>query len=194
MIWQDGERLGGRNNEETCILCPSLVRILEVTDNLIHQKRIPVMVHLFIQAGTLNGRSMRSIQYDSVTDRYPRFLIEEIPPRGVQQVQRPTGWVQPCDSRTIVRRYRRVQCRVASPRPVCSGGFAARNVYRRRISERGAPRRSSNPNLGASRAEENIRVWIRRLRDYENEWGSWPLQILQLANSLKFRGYDFRSS
>src|SRR5690606_4798191 len=28
MIWQDGERLAGRNTEEICILCPSLVRIL----------------------------------------------------------------------------------------------------------------------------------------------------------------------
>ena len=43
MIWQDGERLGGCNKEETCILCPSLVRIVEVTDNLLHQKKIPVM-------------------------------------------------------------------------------------------------------------------------------------------------------
>ncbi|MCK5746130.1 MAG: hypothetical protein KAH44_07930, partial [Oricola sp.] len=62
MIWQDGNRLIGRpgeelwdggDNEDSCILCPSLVRIFEVTDNLTHRKEIPVMIHLFVQPGTL---------------------------------------------------------------------------------------------------------------------------------------------
>ena len=41
MVWQDGERYITRNVEEQCRLCPSLYRLHEVTDNLIHDKKIP---------------------------------------------------------------------------------------------------------------------------------------------------------
>jgi enterochelin esterase family protein len=39
---------------------------------------------------------------------------------------------------------------------------------------------------------KNLRVWLSSgTYDYENEGGSFPLQNIQLANSLKLRGYDF---
>src|SRR4029453_18186064 len=80
MVWQDGERYITRNTEEICRLCPSLYRLQEVTDNLIHDKKIPVMIHVFVSPGTMNGRSLRSILYDTVSDKYGRFLIEELLP------------------------------------------------------------------------------------------------------------------
>jgi len=80
MVWQDGERYSARNSEEQCRLCPSLYRLQEVTDNLIDQKRIPVMIHVFISPGTLNGRNLRSIQYDTVSDKYWQYLNEDILP------------------------------------------------------------------------------------------------------------------
>ena len=41
--------------------------------------------------------------------------------------------------------------------------------------------------------KRNIRVWMEDgSMDLENEHGSWPLQNIQLANSLKMREYDFR--
>ena len=52
MVWQDGERYITRNVEEQCRLCPSLYRLHEVTDNLIHDKKIPVMIHVFVSPGT----------------------------------------------------------------------------------------------------------------------------------------------
>jgi len=80
MVWQDGERFSGRNTEDNCNLCPSLYRVQEVTDNLIHQGKMPVMIHLFISPGMKDGKAMRSIEYDSVSDKYPRFLLDEILP------------------------------------------------------------------------------------------------------------------
>ena len=50
----------------------------------------------------------------------------------------------------------------------------------------------------AVRAQEpkcNIRVWLQDgSEDLENAHGSWPLQNLQMANSLKYREYDFHMS
>ncbi|MDQ6706939.1 MAG: hypothetical protein M3Z85_13310 [Acidobacteriota bacterium] len=43
--------------------------------------------------------------------------------------------------------------------------------------------------------KRNIRVWLQDgAEDLENPFGSWPLQNLQMANSLKFRDYDFHLS
>ena len=39
---------------------------------------------------------------------------------------------------------------------------------------------------------KNIRVWLEDgSSDLENRAGSWPLQNIQLANSLKMKEYDF---
>src|SRR5205807_1976363 len=43
--------------------------------------------------------------------------------------------------------------------------------------------------------KRNIRVWLQDgQNDLENQWGSWPLQNIQMANSLKFKNYDFHFS
>jgi enterochelin esterase family protein len=43
--------------------------------------------------------------------------------------------------------------------------------------------------------KRNIRVWLQDgSEDLENTHGSWPLQNLQMANSLKLMGYDFHLS
>ena len=40
--------------------------------------------------------------------------------------------------------------------------------------------------------KRNIRMWMSDgTDDLENNHGSWPMQNIQMANSLKFREYDF---
>ena len=52
-----------------------------VFDNLIARKDMPVTVGVFIQPGTFDdGRSNRSFEYDTLSDQYARFLLEEILP------------------------------------------------------------------------------------------------------------------
>lgn len=58
-----------------------------VFDNLIHQKQMPVTVAVFVNPGTIVAgkpgaadRSNRSFEYDSLGDRYPKFLIDEFLP------------------------------------------------------------------------------------------------------------------
>ena len=108
MVWQDGERYMSRNVEEICRLCPSLYRLQEVTDNLIHDKKIPVMIHVFVSPGTLNGKPLRSILYDTVSDKYGQFLTRGIAAGGVREIQHPQRCLQPRDSGAVVRRHRRV--------------------------------------------------------------------------------------
>src|SRR5258708_38095634 len=68
MVWQDGQNLIQRDGAS---------RTLTVVDNLIAQKKIPAMVQVFIEPGAIGEKKMRSIEYDTVSDRYARFLREE---------------------------------------------------------------------------------------------------------------------
>jgi enterochelin esterase family protein len=48
------------------------------------------------------------------------------------------------------------------------------------------------PNKVRKEPKRNIRVYLQDgSEDLENDHGSWPLQNIQLANSLKMKDYDF---
>jgi len=61
------------------------VRVPVVFDNLIHKKELPPMIGIFVDPGVLppatptaQSRFERVFEYDSLSDRYSRFLVEEL--------------------------------------------------------------------------------------------------------------------
>jgi enterochelin esterase family protein len=186
MVWQDGQTLIAGDL--------SRLRLFTVTENLVAQKLIPPMVHVLIAPGfSPDGKPMRSIEYDTVSDRYSRFLLEEVLPE-VEKVYklRPDGY-----SRGIAgessggicslnsawfnpEKFARVHSTIGSytsiqwhPEEKLDGG----NLY---------------PFMIRKLPKRNIRIWMSDgADDLENTHGSWPLQNIQLANSLKMREYDF---
>ena len=186
MVWQDGE---GHINRD------GASRTLNVIDNLTQQKRIPGMIQVFISPGTVGAVRMRSIEYDTVDDTYDRFLRDEILAEVEKQFKiRPDAY-----SRAIAGNssggicafnaawfhpelFSRVLSRIGSFTSIQwhPGKIDGGNVYPFKI--RKEPKR-------------NIRVWLQDgQNDLENEHGSWPLQNIQMANSLKRMGYDFHLS
>lgn len=185
MVWQDGQGLVGDNSRS---------RLFTVTENLVDQKLIPPVVYVLIAPGqSAEGRPMRSIEYDTMSDRYPRFLMEEALPE-VEKMYKLRGdaysraiggessggicafnaaWLMP-------DHFSRVHSGVGSftsiqwhPEEKLDGG----NVYPFKV--RKEPKR-------------NIRVWMSDgSDDLENQFGSWPMQNIQMANSLKLKEYDF---
>ena len=85
MVWQDGQGQVGDFSRS---------RLFTVTENLVHQKLLPPMVYVLISPGqSTDGRPMRSIEYDTVSDRYPRFLMEEVLPEVEKMYKlRPDGY------------------------------------------------------------------------------------------------------
>lgn len=64
-----------------------------VLDNLIHRGEMPVTVGVFIDPGVLpaarageSAQPDRSVEYDAVTDRYARFLLEELLPDALRDL------------------------------------------------------------------------------------------------------------
>ena len=193
MIWQDGhyhvERDGPPQVPPTG-QPPS--RLQNVIDNLTAQKQIPVAIYLLIDPGTVGATAMRSIEYDTVSDLYPRFLKDEILPE-------------------IHSRYNiRVDGYSHAIAGNSSGGICAFNAawYMPELFSRVLMRIPSFTSLQWKPGEQdggniypfrvrkeparNIRVWMQDgSEDMEQASGSWPLQSIQMANSLKLRGYDF---
>jgi enterochelin esterase family protein len=196
MVFQDGHYHLERNGPAqapTSGQPPS--RLQNVIDNLTYRKKIPVAIYLLIDPGTIGDRAMRSIEYDTVSDTYPRFLRDEIMPElyAKYNIRKDAysraiagnssggicafnaAWYHP-------DQYSRVLARIPSfsaiqwQPGVRDGG----NIYPFRV--RREPKR-------------NIRVWMQDgSEDLEQPSGSWPLQNIQMANSLKLRDYDFHFS
>lgn len=183
MVYQDGH---GHINRE------GGSKTLNMLDNLIYKKQIPVMIGVFIQPGTAGAKAMRSIEYDTVDDKYARFLRDEI--------------LAEVDSHYNIRKDAYSRGITGSS----SGGICAFNaawfhneMFSRVISRIGSftsiqwhPGEIDGGNVYPFKirreAKRNIRVWLQDgANDLENNHGSWPLQNLQMANSLKRMGYDF---
>jgi enterochelin esterase family protein len=141
---------------------------------------------------------MRSTLYDTVSDRYARFLRDEL----LAEVAAKYNIRKDAYSRAITG--------------LSSGGICSFNAawqipdqFSRVISWIGSfasIQWKEDPNLpdgGQDYPEKilrepkhNLRVWLQDgAEDVENErYGSWPLANLRMANALKIKGYDFHFS
>lgn len=191
MVFQDGWAYA---NEEGDARAPI------VFDNLIHQGRMPVTIGLFINPGAESGAytqdprthfekyasSQRAEEYDVLSDRYARFLLEEILP-------------------AVGERYRLTQ--EASGRAICgasSGGICAWTVawerpkaFSKVLSHVGsfADIRGGHvyPTLIRKTPRKPIRVFLQAgSNDLDCNWGNWSLANLEMAAALNFAGYDYR--
>lgn len=211
MVFQDGEGYTHRDGDHPA---------LNVLDNLIAQGKIPVMIAIFTSPGDISGApgtptyrfvdayskkwsrtlkdSMRSTEYDTVSDRYARFLREELIPAAAAQYNIRTD----AYSHAITG--------------LSSGGICSFNAawqmpdyFSRVITWIGsftAIQWHEDPNVpdgGQDYPEKilrephrNIRVWIEDgANDQENpRYGSWPMANIRMANALKLAGYDFHFS
>lgn len=210
MVFNDGQWYTDRNGNNPT---------LNVIDNLIAQKKIPVMIAVFISPGDISGspgtptyefvaarvkkwndtmkNAMRSTLYDTVSDRYARYLRDEV----LAEVESNYNIRKDAYSRAITG--------------LSSGGISAFNAawqmpdqFSRVITWIGSyasiqwKEDPKIPDGGQDYPEKvlrepkrNIRVWLQDgANDLENKWGSWPLDNLRMANALKQREYDFHFS
>ena len=211
MVFQDG---GGYKDRD------GNIPVLDAIDNLIAQKKIPVMICILINPGDISESSgtptynfvkaysdkwhrtlkdsMRSTLYDTVSDRYPRFLRDEI----LLEVGAKYNLRKDAYSRAITG--------------LSSGGICSFNaawqmpeIFSRVISWIGSfesiqwKEDPAIPDGGQDYANKilrephrNIRVWLQDgSNDLENpNYGDWPMANIRMANSLKTKEYDFRFS
>jgi len=185
MIFQDGWSYANEAGD---------VRAPIVFDNLIHQRRMPVTIGVFVNPGTVPGTpptpghdgSQRSIEYDTLSNQYARLLLEEILPAVGEQyrlTQEPGG---------------RAICG-ASSGGICSWTVAWErpDAFSKVLSHVGsfADIRGGHvyPTLIRKTPRKPIRVFLQAgSNDLDRDWGNWTLANLKMAAALHFAGYDYR--
>jgi enterochelin esterase-like enzyme len=169
------------------------VNATAVLDNLISSKEIPVIIGLFINAGDKGpglplwgGVDNRSLEYDSLGDRYVRFLIGDVLP-------------------ILASKY------AISEDPGCrgiaglsSGGAAAftaawerPDAFRKVVSLVGSftnIRGAHNyPSLIRGTGRKPIRVFLQSgSRDLDIVFGNWPIANKDMAAAFEYKEYDYK--
>lgn len=182
MVFQDGQAYLNEQGQ---------FRTTIVFDNLIHQGEMPVTIGVFVNPGAFPAtdpqakpRSNRSFEYDTPSDQYARFLLEELLPevgksykisanperRGVAGISSggicawTVAWERPNE-------FRRVLSHIGSYTNI-RGGY----LY---------------PGLIRKVDRKPIRVFLQEgSGDLDNLFGNWPLANQDLVAALKFAKYD----
>jgi enterochelin esterase-like enzyme/sugar lactone lactonase YvrE len=184
MVFQDGEGMKNVNGRW---------RVPTVFDNLIARGDMPPTIAVFINPGhekdkpRVQGRhSNRGFEYDSLGDRYVRFLTEEIIP----EVRKKYVISDEPEMHAIGG---------SSSGAICAftAAWERTDVFRKVYSSVGSftNLRGGNvyPSLVRKTEPKPIRVYMADTSgDIDNAFGSWPWANQQMASALKYMGYDVR--
>ena len=185
MVFQDGHTYIGETGD---------FRVPVVFDNLIRKGEMPVTIGIFINPGHQGKEppkipwqsSNRSFEYDTLSDQYARFLLEEILPE-------------------VGKRYKLTddpKCRAICG--ISSGGICALTVawqrpdaFRKVLSHVGSFTNIRGgyvyPSLIRSTPNKPIRTFLQDgSNDLDNQFGNWWLANLQMESALKFKHYDYK--
>ena len=179
-------------------------RIPPILDNLIHEKRVPVMIAVMVHNGGGDAQgSQRGLEYDTVSGVYTSFIETEVLPR-------------------VARDYRIVFTTDPEGRATMGGSSGAAcaftmawfhpELYRKVLSYSGtfvnqqSPLNPESPR-GAweyhatfipSSPAKPIRIWMHvserdnRYWDPEDTWHNWVLANDRMAAALKAKDYKYQ--
>ena len=166
-----------------------------VFDNLIARKEVPALVGVFVMHGRLKAprdgaldRMNRSFEYDSVSDDYARFLLEELLP--FVAAKHSLRLSSDPNDRAIAGNSSGAACAftAAWQRPdAFRRVFSAIGTY---VGIHGA---DGYPVRIRKTEPQPIRVFLQDGRsDLDNPHGSWWLANQQMLSALEYAGYDVR--
>lgn len=186
MVFQDGKNYAKPDGA---------FRVPVVFDNLIHQQAMPVTIAVFVNPGTIpatkpgaSNRSNRSFEYDSMGDRYARFLVEEFLPVALKGLNVSTDPQQ------------RAICGISSG-GICAftAAWEKPHQFGKVLSHIGSFANIRGgwryPGLvrKSHKQPKALKVYLQEGRDdLNNLFGDWPLGNQDLAAALRFAGYEHR--
>ncbi|MFT5527903.1 MAG: enterochelin esterase-like enzyme [Pirellulaceae bacterium] len=184
MIFQDGRGYVDKKGESPVPI---------VFDNLIHKGEMPVTIGIFLNPGTIPPakpgqapRLNRSFEYDTLSDQYARFLIEEILPFVGENY----NLTDDPDGRAI--------CGISSG-GICAwtAAWERPDYFRKVLSHVGSFTNIRGghvyPALIRKTEPKPIRVFLQEgSNDLDNLHGNWPISNQQMAAALKFAHYDYQ--
>ena len=163
-----------------------------ILDNLIHEGRIPVTVAVFISPGAVGdgypawgGNDNRSVEYDSVDERFSKFVVNEVMPLALDGIV----LSDQIRNRAIVG--------YSSGGPAALGVAWYTDEFGTVLTGGGsfAWMRMAGLWQFALRNQEkkDLKIFVCS-GEYEHPnitWGSWPTVNRAIAESLEYSGYDY---
>lgn len=187
MVFQDGHAYVSETGQ---------FRVPIVFDNLIHAGAMPPTIGVFVNPGHhadeippggWGKKDNRSLEYDTLSDAYARFLIDELLPEVG------ASWNLTTDPE------QRAICGISS------GGICAFTVawerpdsFRKVLSHVGSFTNIRGGHvypalIRKTKPVKPIRVFLQDgENDLDNQHGNWWLSNLQMQKALAFAGYDHR--
>jgi enterochelin esterase-like enzyme len=181
-----------------------LARTVTVLDNLIHDRRIPPIIAVFIDPGPGDGPgSQRGFEYDMVNDSYVNFIETEVLPKvaadfNVRFTSDPEGRATMGGSSGAAAALTMAWFRPDLYRKVLS--YSGTFVNQQRLPDSAYPRGAweYHANLIPNNPPKPIRIWFH-VSDGDNgneraeeTFGNWVLANQHMHEVLKARGYDYR--
>lgn len=185
MVFQDGQWYSDPKGQW---------RVPTVFDNLIHEKAMPVTVGVFVTPGvfptqvdkTGKPRENRSFEYDTLSDQYAKFLLDELLPEVSKTVKLRTDAAG------------RATCGISSG-GICAftAAWEKPDQFGKVLSHVGSFTNirggDAYPGLIRKTEKKPIRLFLQDGDgDLDNLHGSWPLSNLQMAAALRYMGYDYK--
>lgn len=210
MVFTDGQSYTRREGN---------LQALNVFDNLIAAHKMPVTIFVMTSPGNVSDSpgtptyqfvshfaeeqhrtlkdAMRSTEYDTVSDRYAHYLVDELLPEALAGLNvrkdaysraisgSSSGGICAFDvAWQMPDQFSRVQSWI--------GSFTAIQWHERPDVTAGG---QDFPDMVLRGPKRNIRVWSQDgSSDQEKDHGSWPLDNIRMANAFHISGYDFHFS
>lgn len=185
MVFQDGHSYVNDSGD---------FRVPIVYDNLIHQKKLPVTICLFVNPGHITKdypdnryrASNRADEYDVLNDKYVTMLIDEIIPELKKKYN-------------ISNDPKMHGIGGLSSGAICAftAAWERTDYFHKVLSHIGSYTNirggHSYPFIIRNHKKKDIKIFMQDgTNDLNNELGDWWLANLQMESALKFKGYDFR--
>ncbi|HLO37948.1 MAG TPA: alpha/beta hydrolase-fold protein, partial [Lacibacter sp.] len=169
-------------------------RVPIVYDNLIHQKKLPVTICLFVNPGHNSkeyprnrfAASNRADEYDVLDDRYATLLIDELIPELKKNYN-------------ISNDPKMHGIGGLSSGAICAftAAWEHPEYFNKVLSHIGSYtniRGGNNyPSIIRKHKKKDIKIFMQDgTNDLDNEHGNWWLANLEMESALKFRGYEFK--
>jgi enterochelin esterase-like enzyme len=170
------------------------VRVPTVFDNLIAPGQMPVTIAVFINPGQVPAtrpgakpRQNRSFEYDTLSDQYAHFLIDEFLPEALKEYKLADG------------PQHRALCGISSG-GICAftAAWERPDYFGKVLSHVGSFDNirggDAYPAMIRNTERKPLRVWLQDgTGDLDNLFGSWPLGHQEMVAALKYMRYDVES-
>ena len=175
-----------------------------VLDNLIEQKRVPVMIAIFINSGGGDAQgSERGLEYDTVDDTYAKFIEKEVLPKiskdyHVKFTTDPEGRATMGGSSGAACAFTMAWFHPELYRKVLS--YSGTYVNQQSPEDRKTPHGAweYHENFIKRSAKKPIRIWLH-VSEKDNGWErdeaslhNWVMANQRMAAELKAKGYDYK--